>query len=96
MIDPTALRVVGTIDENKGLSAIKVGAPVSFTVDAFGNKSFTGIVDEISPTANDTSVVFSISDQRPTNRFDVKVRYDVAAHPEFKNGMSAKMWVYPK
>jgi multidrug resistance efflux pump len=96
MIDPTASRVVGTIDENKGLSDIKVGDPVSFTVDAFGSKTFTGIVDEISPTANDTSVVFSISDQRPTNRFKVKVRYDVAAHPEFKNDMSAKMWVYPK
>ena len=96
MIDPTALRVVGTLDENKGLSKVKVGDPVSFTVDAFGGAQFTGLVDEISPTSDDTSVVFNISDKRPTHQFDVKVRYDIAAHPEFKNGMSAKMWVYPK
>lgn len=96
MIDPTQLRVVGTIDENKGLSKIKVGDPVSFTVDAFGSQSFVGVVDEIAPTAVDTSVVFSISDQRPTNQFDVKVAYDIAAYPQFKNGMSAKMKIYWK
>ena len=96
MVNPLELRVVGTIDENKGLSQVKIGDPVSFTVDAFGSTAFTGVVDEISPTSNDTSVVFNISDQRPTHQFDVKVRYDVAAHPEFKNGMSAKMWVFPR
>lgn len=96
MIDPTALRVVGTIDENKGLSKIVVGDPVSFTVDAFGSKQFTGIVDEISPTSNDSGVAFTISDKRETRQFDIKVLYDVAAHPEFKNGMSAKMKIYPK
>lgn len=96
MIDPTQLRVVGTIDENKGLSRIKVGDPASFTVDAFGSKVFTGVVDEISPTSDDTGVVFSISDQRPTKQFDIKVAYDIAAHPEFKNGMSAKIDIYPR
>lgn len=96
MIDPQALRVLGTLDENKGLSKIKIGDPVYFTVDAFGSQKFTAIVDEISPTANDTSVVFNISDQRATQEFDVKARYDVSAHPEFKNGMSAKMKVFPQ
>lgn len=96
MIDPTQLRVVGTLAEDKGLSEIKVGQPVSFTVDAFGSTMFTGVVDEISPTSNQTGVAFSISDQRATQNFDIKVRYDVAAHSEFKNGMSAKLKIYTK
>ena len=96
MIDPTQLRVVGQIDEDKGLSQIKVGDSATFTVDAFGNEQFTGIVDEISPTANQSSVVFSISDKREIKQFDVKVRYDIPLHPEFKNGMSAKLRIYAK
>lgn len=96
MIDPNQLRVVGKVDENKGLADVKVGAPVIFTVDAFGSKQFTGVVDEVSPTSNQTGVVFSISDKRDIKQFEVKVRFDVAAHPEFKNGMSAKMKVYGK
>lgn len=96
MIDPTQLRVVGTIEEDKGLDQIKVGQPVTFTVDAFGKEKFTGIVDEINPTSDQSSVVFDISDQREEQNFDVKVRYDIAAHPEFKNGMSAKVKVFIK
>ncbi|HTH93036.1 MAG TPA: efflux RND transporter periplasmic adaptor subunit [Candidatus Paceibacterota bacterium] len=96
MIDPTQLRIVGTLAEDKGLADVKVGQPVTFTVDAFGNDTFTGIVDEVSPTSNQSGIVFSISDERAEQNFDVKVRYDVAAHPEFKNGMSAKIKVYIK
>jgi multidrug resistance efflux pump len=96
MIDPNQLRVVGTIEEDKGLSSLKVGQPVTFTVDAYGSQTFQGIIDEISPTSNDSGVAFTISDQRETKNFTVKARYDVAAHPEFKNGMSAKMTVYIK
>ena len=96
MIDPNQLRVVGKIDEDKGLSRIKVGDPVSFTVDAFGKTQFTGIVDEISPTSNQSSVVFSISDKRDIKQFDIKVRYDINLYPEFRNGMSAKIRVYAK
>jgi multidrug resistance efflux pump len=96
MIDPKQLRIVGTIDEDKGLSKIAIGDPVNFTVDAFGSKTFTGIVDEISPTADSSSIAFTISDKRPTQQFDVKVIYDIGAHPEFKNGMSARIDIYPK
>jgi multidrug resistance efflux pump len=96
MIEPTELRVVGKIDEDKGLSKITVGEPATFTVDAFGSQKFTGVVDEVSPTSNQSGVVFSISDKREIKQFDVKVRFDVAAHPEFKNGMSAKLKVYAK
>ncbi len=96
MIDPTQLRVVGTIAEDKGLADLRVGQPVSFTVDAFGGTTFTGIVDEISPTSDQSGVAFDISDQREVKNFTIKARYDIAAHPEFKNGMSAKMTVYTK
>ncbi len=96
MIDPNELRVVGTVKETEGLSKISVGNPVTFTVDAFDGKKYTGILEEISPTSRDTSVVFSISDKRETKEFDVKVKYDTNVDNYFKNGMSAKMKVYYK
>lgn len=94
MIDPTQLRVVGEVDENKGLDRIKVGDTVSFTVDAFGSKQYSAVVDEIAPTANQAGVVFNISSQRAVQQFDVKARFDTSLYPELKNGMSARMWVY--
>jgi len=94
MIDPNELRVVGQIDENKGLADIVIGQPVTFTVDAYGSQKFSGVVDEINQTSNDSGVVFSISDKREVKQFDVKVRYNNEAHPEFKNGMSAKIIIY--
>jgi len=96
MIDPTQLRVVGNLDENKGLNNVKVGEPATFTVDAFGGQQFKGIVDEVAPTSEADSVVFNISDQRPTNQFAVYVRFDPTQYPQLKNGMSAKIWVYTK
>ncbi len=93
-IDPTQLRVVGQVDEDKGLSNLKVGQSAKFTVDAFGSEQFTGVVDEVSPTSREGDIVFSISDKRPTQSFDVKVAFDTALHPELKNGMSAKLWVF--
>ena len=94
MIDPTALRVVGQIDENKGLDKLAIGQYVVFTVDAFGSQKFTGVVDEISPEAQSQDVVFQISDQREEQIFDVKARFDTTEYPNLKNGMSARMWVY--
>lgn len=94
MIDPQSLRVVGRVDENKGLSAIHVGDPVSFTVDAFGSKEYAGVVDEIAPTSDQSGVVFNISDQRQVQQFSVKARFDTQAYPELKNGMSARLRVY--
>jgi multidrug resistance efflux pump len=96
MIDPTQLRVVGELDENKGLMNIHVGDAAMFTVDAFGGKQYQGIIDEVSPISQQGSVVFNISDQRPTNQFDVYVRFDPAKYPELKTGMSARIWVYTK
>jgi multidrug resistance efflux pump len=96
MIDPQSLRVVGRIDENKGLNRIQVGDPVSFTVDAFGGKKYTGTVDEVAPTSDQSGVVFNISDQRQVQQFSIKARFDTTAYPELKNGMSARMYVYVK
>lgn len=96
MIDPTQLRVVGELDENKGLANVAVGDSAMFTVDAFGGKQYEGVVDEVSPTSLATGVVFNISDERPTNQFDVYVRFDPTKYPELKNGMSARIWVYTK
>jgi multidrug resistance efflux pump len=96
MINPSDLRVVAHIEENKGLENIAVGQPVTFTVDAFGGKKFYGVVDEISDTSRDSGIVFNISDKREVKEFDVKIRFDINAYPEIKNGMSAKVWIYKK
>ena len=96
MIDPSQLRVVGSIDENKGLAQVQVGDPVTFTVDAFGGQVFTGVVDEIAPTSNQSGIVFNISSQRETQQFDIKARFDTNAYPQLKNGMSARMQIYVK
>lgn len=93
MIDPTQLHVVGHLDENKGLDRVRVGQYVTFTADAFGSKQYTGIVDEISPEARSGDIVFTISDARQEQVFDVKVRFDTTLYPELKNGMSARIWV---
>ena len=93
MIDPTQLRVVGKLDEDKGLADIKIGDVAKFTVDTFGSKEYYGIVDEIGETSQ-TSVTNNIFNQRPTNEFDVYVRFNPAKYPELKSGMSARIWVY--
>ncbi len=94
MIDKQELRVIGHIDENKGLTSIEVGQRVMFTVDAFGSKEYKGVVDAISSTSKESDIVFSISDKREEQKFDINVRYDTSVYPELKNGMSARMWVY--
>lgn len=94
VIDPNELRVVAHIDEDKGLSDISIGDQVNFTVDAFGGKTYQGIVDEISPTSRQNDIVFSISDKRETKVFDIKIRFDNEVYKELRNGMSAKVWIY--
>jgi multidrug resistance efflux pump len=93
-IDPTELRVVGQLQEDKGLVDVRPGQRAVFTVDAFGGTQYTGVVDEVAPTAQSGDVVFNISDKRQEQDFDIKIRFDTTAHPELKNGMSAKIWVY--
>lgn len=96
MIDTKEFRVIGTIKENEGLADIAVGDPVTFTVDAFGGTSYTGVIDSISATSRESGVVFNISDRREVKEFEVKIKYDISAYPEFKNGMSARIKIYNK
>jgi multidrug resistance efflux pump len=94
MIRPQDLRVVGRVEEDKGLQDIRVGQEVIFKADAFGTKQYKGIIDEVSPTSRPSDVVFNISDQRQEQEFNVKARFNLDEYPELKNGMSAKMWIY--
>lgn len=96
LINLSELKVDGTIDENKGLDKLKTGQPVSFTVDAFPGKTYWGFLSEISSTAKQTQIAFSISNERPVAQFEVFARFDSVKYPEIKNGMSAKMTVYTK
>lgn len=96
MIKIQDLRVVGTLDENKGLDKVSVGQVVSFTVDALPGKLFWGYVDEISPMAKQTQAAFAISSERPVQQFQVYARFDTTKYPQIKNGMSAKMKVFTK
>ena len=93
MINPQELRVVAHIPEDKGFSAIHVGQKVTFQVDAFGSRKFTGIVDEVAQSADQASVVFSISDKRAEKEFSIKIAFNVRDYPELLNGMSARVWI---
>ena len=94
VVDNSQMKVIGSVDETKGLKNIVPGERVTFTVDAYPGKTYNGIVDEVSPVSVDTGVVFSISDNRPVKKFDIKVRFDDSKYPELKSGMSAKITVY--
>lgn len=96
IVNDQAMKVVGQIEETKGLENIVAGQRATFSVDAFSGKNYEGVVDQISPISDDNGVVFSISDKRPVKKFDVEVRFNVADYPELKSGMSAKITVYTK
>jgi len=96
MINPNDLRVVARVEETNGFTSIHVGDPTTFTVDAFGSKKFKGTVSEIAKTAYRPSVAFSISDKRPTQEFEVKIKFNPKQYPELLNGMSARVWINTK
>lgn len=96
MIQLPEMRIISTIDENKGLNEIKVGQAASFTIDALPDKTFWGYVDEISPSAKQTQLSFSISSERPTQQFQVYIRFNTDIYPDIKNGMSAKATIFTK
>lgn len=94
IIDLKDLRVVGHLDEDKGLPDVHIGQRATFEVDAFGSKKYIGVVDEVSETSRTSGVSFSISDKRATKQFDIKVRFNIGQYSELKDGMSAKIWIY--
>ncbi|MGB8644343.1 MAG: HlyD family efflux transporter periplasmic adaptor subunit [Anaerolineae bacterium] len=94
MYDPASLRLVGHLQEDQGLGDVKIGQKVMFTLDAYDNREYEGTVDSIAKTADQGSVVFSISDKRQEKLYDIKVTFDPNHYPEIVNGMSARMWIY--
>jgi RND family efflux transporter MFP subunit len=51
VIDPTSMRFEGRVSADK-ISAVKVGQPVSFRVNGYGEQEFQGTVKRIDPSAN--------------------------------------------
>lgn len=96
VVNEQEMKVVGTVDETKGLKDIKIGQRATFTIDAFPGKEYVGVVEQISPVSLDTGVVFSISDKRPVKKFDIKINFNISSYPELKSGMSAKITVHTK
>jgi RND family efflux transporter MFP subunit len=52
VIDPTSMRFEGQVSSDK-IAAVKVGQPVMFRVNGYGDQKFSGIVKRIDPSAND-------------------------------------------
>jgi RND family efflux transporter MFP subunit len=51
VIDPTSMRFEGRISADR-ISAVKVGQPVSFRVNGYGEQEFQGVVKRIDPSAD--------------------------------------------
>ena len=53
-----------------------------FTVDAFPSSQYQGVVEKVAPSSRTGDIVFSISDKRQEQEFEVRVSYDVTAYPD--------------
>jgi len=54
VIDPASMRFEGRVSADK-IAAVKVGQPVMFRVNGYGEQQFSGIVKRIDPSANDVT-----------------------------------------
>jgi RND family efflux transporter MFP subunit len=54
VIDPASMRFEGKVSADK-ISAVKVGQPVLFRINGYGEQQFTGTVKRIDPAANDVT-----------------------------------------
>jgi membrane fusion protein (multidrug efflux system) len=54
VIDPTSMRFEGRVSADK-ISAVKIGQPVAFKVNGYGEQLFQGVVKRIDPSANDVT-----------------------------------------
>ena len=52
VIDPTSMRFEGRVSTDK-IGTIKVGQPVKYHINGYGNQQFTGVVKRIDASAND-------------------------------------------
>jgi RND family efflux transporter MFP subunit len=51
VIDPTSMRFEGRVSADK-IASVKVGQPVNFRINGYGDQSFAGTVKRIDPAAN--------------------------------------------
>jgi len=51
VVDPSSMRLEGSVP-SEALTQVRVGAPVSFTVNGYPGRSFTGRVTRVNPTAD--------------------------------------------
>jgi RND family efflux transporter MFP subunit len=70
VIDPTSMRFEGKVSADK-VAAVKVGQPVMFRVNGYGEQQFAGVVKRIDPSANDV-----------TRQVEVLVGFNGAAQPK--------------
>ncbi|HUQ81776.1 MAG TPA: efflux RND transporter periplasmic adaptor subunit, partial [Gemmatimonadaceae bacterium] len=54
VVDPTTMRLEAAVPANQ-LTAIKIGSPVTFSVSGYPDRSFTGKITRINPTADATT-----------------------------------------
>jgi len=52
VIDPNSMRFEGRVSTDK-IATVKLGQPVKFHINGYGNQQFTGVVKRIDPSAND-------------------------------------------
>lgn len=69
VIDPTSMRFEGKVSADK-IAAVKVGQPVMFRINGYGEQQFAGKVRRIDPSANDV-----------TRQVEVLVGFDGSAQP---------------
>jgi membrane fusion protein (multidrug efflux system) len=51
VIDPTSMRFEGRVSSDR-IAAVKIGQPVSFRINGYGEQEFQGVVKRIDPAAN--------------------------------------------
>ena len=51
VIDPTSMRFEGHVSADR-ISLVKIGQPVSFRINGYGDQQFAGVVKRIDPAAN--------------------------------------------
>ncbi|MFC5550565.1 efflux RND transporter periplasmic adaptor subunit [Massilia aerilata] len=54
VIDPTSMRYEGRVSADK-ISTVKVGQRVSYRINGYGDRQFTGVVKRIDPAANEVT-----------------------------------------
>lgn len=69
VIDPTSMRYEGRVSADK-ISTVKVGQRVSYHINGYGERQFTGVVKRIDPAANEVTrqveVLVGLTGEQPS------------------------------